>query len=104
MHALKRNVCIITVFEQEALSVDVHSLVKRELEWLSKVTTSSSPGFQTLLAGHLNLTRALFTCEGVNKKDLGAAIVGCGHYVECSRYDHDRTLSLTLKIFVAMLK
>ncbi len=79
--------CIITVFEQEALSVDVHSLVKRELEWLSKVTTSSSPGFQTLLAGHLNLTRALFTCEGVNKKDLGVAIVGyshdCTHLNDC---------------------
>ncbi len=51
--------------------MDILGLVKKELEWMSKATICSSPGFQTLLAGHLCLTRSLFTCEGVSKKELG---------------------------------
>ena len=48
-------------------------MLKDELSWLEEVKVPSSPclGFQTLLSGHLQLCRTLFTCEGVDKLELG---------------------------------
>ena len=61
------------VFEQEALSIDVHQMMKDELQWLGSISPPRSPclEFQNLLAGHLRLCQALFTCEGIDKKQYG---------------------------------
>ena len=54
--------------EQRLLLIDVQSLLTKELNWLSTVKVPPSPcnEVQTLLAGHLKLTRALFSCSGKN--------------------------------------
>jgi len=67
----------LRVFEQEALSVDVHQMMKDELHWLNSVTLPHFPclEFQNLLAGHLRLCQALFTCESVDKKQYGNDLV-----------------------------
>ena len=62
---------LLPVFEQEALSIDVHQMMKDELQWLGSVTKSPRLEFQNLLAGHLRLCQALFTCEGIDKKQYG---------------------------------
>lgn len=60
------------MYEQDALSVDVIHMIHTELEWFTDVhSTSCMAAFQCVLAGHLRLCRALFTCEGVDKKKYG---------------------------------
>lgn len=67
-------------YEQDSLSVDVHQMVHAELEWLKNIhSTSNSPALQSVLAGHLYLCRALFTCEGVDKKNFGREL--CVHLI-----------------------
>ena len=53
--------------------VNAVTMLKEELSWLEevRVPTLACPAFQTLLGGHLQLCRILFTCEGVNKVELG---------------------------------
>lgn len=48
-------------------------MLQDELRWLEEVRLPQTPclGFQILLSGHLQLCRTLFTCEGVDKLDLG---------------------------------
>ena len=59
-------------YDQDALSVDVHQMTHTELEWFKDVLTITyPPAFQCVLAGHLHLCRALFTCEGVDKNKYG---------------------------------
>ncbi|CAI8010592.1 Ubiquitin carboxyl-terminal hydrolase 24, partial [Geodia barretti] len=58
----------------DSLSVDVHAMLKEELRWLSvsaTPATTSYPQWQTLLAGHLRLTLALFTSTNINKQEFG---------------------------------
>ena len=61
------------VEEQQELDVDVVQLLKKELEWMNsfKLSSYQSLELQYLLTGHLKLCRALFACEGVDKKALG---------------------------------
>ena len=61
------------VYEQESFGISAAKMLKEELLWLEvvKVPPSPCPRFQTLLAGHLQLCRVLFTCEGVDKLELG---------------------------------
>ena len=44
-----------------------------EVDWLKNVVVPPSPcpDFQSLLAGHLRLCQALFTCQGTNKEEFG---------------------------------
>ncbi|XP_019857623.1 PREDICTED: ubiquitin carboxyl-terminal hydrolase 24-like [Amphimedon queenslandica] len=72
-HLLKR----LLVSEQESLSIDVHHMLKKELDWLSSVTIPPPPcpPVQTLLAGHLNLIRALMSCHGVDKSSYTDTLV-----------------------------
>ena len=62
-----------TVYEQESFGISAVTMLKEELAWLEEVQvpTGPCPSFQTLLAGHLQLCRILFTCEGVDKQELG---------------------------------
>ena len=55
-------------------------MLTEELQWLSRSVPPSSsassssppcPRWQCLLAGHLRLCQALFTCSGINKQDYG---------------------------------
>ena len=49
-------------------------MLKEELRWLSvsaTPATTSYPQWQTLLAGHLRLTLALFTSTNINKQEFG---------------------------------
>ena len=64
---------VCTVYEQESLGISAVTMLKEELAWLEEVQVPSGPcaSFQTLLAGHLQLCRILFTCEGVDKQELG---------------------------------
>ena len=61
------------MYEQESFGISAVTMLKEELAWLEEVQVPSGPcpSFHTLLAGHLQLCRILFTCEGVDKKDLG---------------------------------
>ncbi len=65
-------------YEKESCGVDVLNMLSTELRWLEEVLVPPPPchAFQTLLAGHLHLCRTLFTCEGIDKLDLGKG--GCG--------------------------
>ena len=64
---------VCTVYEQESFGISAVTMLKEELAWLEEVQVPSGPcpSFQTLLAGHLQLCRILFTCEGVDKQELG---------------------------------
>jgi hypothetical protein len=50
-------------------------MMHTELEWFRDVQSApdTSP-FQCVLAGHLRLCRALFTCEGMDKKKYGQVL------------------------------
>lgn len=65
-----------TAYEQEVFEVNAVNMLKDELSWLEevRVPTVACPAFQTLLGGHLQLCRILFTCEGVNKVELGKGL------------------------------
>ena len=67
------HTCIhISEYEQTTLSVDVHQMLHSELEWFRDIHSAPCTlPFQCVLAGHLRLCRALFTCEGVDKKKYG---------------------------------
>ena len=62
------------MYEQESFGISAVTMLKEELAWLEEVQVPSGPcpSFQTLLAGHLQLCRILFTC--MDKQELG----GCG--------------------------
>ena len=63
---------ITSEYEQTTLSVDIHQILHSELEWFRDVHSAPCiSSFQCVLAGHLRLCRALFTCEGVDKKKYG---------------------------------
>ena len=64
---------IRAAYEQESFGISAAKMMKEELSWLEEVKVPLSPcvGFQMLLSGHLQLCRTLFTCEGVDKMDLG---------------------------------
>ena len=70
----------LPVFEQEALNLDISQMLEQEMKWLDDVTSATpiGPAFQCLLAGHLRLCLALFTCGGVDKKERGKTNV-CMH-------------------------
>lgn len=61
------------MYEQELFGINAVAMLKEELAWLEEVKVPSGvcPSFQTLLAGHLQLCRILFTCEGVDKLEFG---------------------------------
>lgn len=69
---------LLTAYEQESYGVSAVTMVKEELAWLEEVKVPSSPcfGFQTLLSGHLQFCRTLFTCEGIDKLELGKRWIG----------------------------
>jgi len=53
--------------------VDVEKKLNVEIDWLRKVEIEEHSGeeMQMLLAGHLKLVTALFSCEGIDKKTYG---------------------------------
>ena len=64
-------VCLFLFYlesEQHLLSIDVRNMLSKELEWLENVSIPEPPchEVQTLLAGHLNLCTALFSCNGMS--------------------------------------
>eukprot|EP00731_Ephydatia_muelleri_P019119 Em0011g1159a len=67
----------LKVEEQKELGVDVIQLLKNELDWISRFKSCSwqPPALQCVLTGHLKLCRALFTCEGVDKKSYGHELI-----------------------------
>ncbi|GFO40772.1 ubiquitin carboxyl-terminal hydrolase 24, partial [Plakobranchus ocellatus] len=70
----------MSLSEQRSLNIDLESMLEDELAWLSNFVTSRHSDLQqtdnTLLAGHLKLIRTLLTCEGVDKAEHGATLVG----------------------------
>lgn len=69
------NFCLLTAELQEDMQLDVASMLEDEIAWLSNFAPSRHAELQTmdntLLAGHLHLIRTLFTCQGINKEELG---------------------------------
>lgn len=61
--------------DQKILMVDVSAMLEDEIDWLSNFVISEyhelRPTENMLLAGHLKLCKALFTCEGINKEEFG---------------------------------
>lgn len=63
---------VLLEYEQNSLSVDVHQMMHTEMEWFRGIHSAPyAPPFQCVLAGHIHLCRALFSCEGVDKKMYG---------------------------------
>ena len=61
--------------EQAALGESAESMVDDELTFLQNFTLCNRHEDCCLLAGHLRLLEALLTCEGVDKKKVGATII-----------------------------
>jgi ubiquitin carboxyl-terminal hydrolase 9/24 len=62
---------------QEVYGVNVSSLLENELQLVDDVYLhkQTSSDLQNLIAGHLNLLRALYSCDGVNKAKTGPQLV-----------------------------
>jgi len=62
-----------SVQDQERLQVNVEKKLNVELDWLRNIEIEEHSGeeMQMLLAGHLKLVTALFSCEGIDKKIYG---------------------------------
>lgn len=64
----------LLVQEQEHLQMNVEEKLNIEINWLHNVNLQEeeySEEMQMLLAGHLKLVAALFTCEGIDKGKYG---------------------------------
>lgn len=62
------------VQEQDNLQVNVEEKLNTEMEWLNNVNLQEEENceeMQMLLAGHLKLVAALFTCGGIDKEKYG---------------------------------
>ena len=54
--------------------MNVEEKLSTEIEWLNKVNLQEEENceeMQMLLAGHLKLVAALFTCDGIDKEKYG---------------------------------
>lgn len=64
---------------QKELQLDMESVLEDEIAWLSNFVPSRHAELQTtdntLLAGHLQLIRTLFTCKGISKEEHGEELV-----------------------------
>ena len=79
------------VYEQESFGLDMVQLAREEFAWLDKVTVPATPSpahthttpspthanaLQTLLAGHLQFTRTLFSVYREDLVELGQQGLG----------------------------
>ena len=68
-------VVCVTVEVQKDLQLDVEQMLEDEIGWLSNFVPSRYAELQQtdniLLAGHLQLIRTLFTCQGISKEEHG---------------------------------
>ena len=74
MYYIILYVYIVLVQEQEHLQVNIEEKLNIEIEWLQNVNLQeeeNSEEMQMLLAGHLKLVAALFTCGGIDKEKYG---------------------------------
>ena len=64
--------CVVQ--EQEHLQVNIEEKLNIEVDWLYNVNLQEEENceeMQMLLAGHLKLVAALFTCDGIDKQKYG---------------------------------
>jgi ubiquitin carboxyl-terminal hydrolase 9/24 len=61
--------------EQEVLGENAAQMIEDEITWLFNFSPCSSTADSTLLAGHIKLVRALLSCQGVNKEEVGAGLI-----------------------------
>ncbi|EDV23143.1 uncharacterized protein TRIADDRAFT_27581 [Trichoplax adhaerens] len=62
---------------QKRLKVDPKDMLLQETIWLgsTSLTDSTGEGPKRLLTGHLQLTKTLLTCEGLNKQTFGEKLI-----------------------------
>ncbi len=65
----------MTQRDQKALGENAQSMVEDELTFLQNFTLCNRHRDCSLLSGHLRLLEALLTCEGVDKRQVGAALI-----------------------------
>lgn len=66
----------LTGQEQKLMKIDPTKMIKSEISWLLNFECGTNLENEApLLAGHLKLTKTLFTCEGVDKKSLGERLI-----------------------------
>ncbi|EDO44319.1 predicted protein, partial [Nematostella vectensis] len=66
----------LTVTEQRLMKVNPTKMLENEIQWLLNFESSSNlDNGPPLLAGHLRFLRTLLTCEGVDKRKWGQAII-----------------------------
>ncbi len=65
----------LTLRDQKALDESAQSMVEDELTFLQNFTLCNRHRDCILLSGHLRLLEALLTCEGVDKREVGAALI-----------------------------
>ena len=65
----------LTLKEQKALGDSAADMIEDELTFLHNYTPCQRLVDCTLLAGHLRLVEALSTCEGIDKRQIGANLI-----------------------------
>ena len=61
--------------EQEVLGESCAQMIEDEVTWLFNFSPCSKTADSTLLAGHIRLVKALLSCQGVNKQEVGAGMI-----------------------------
>ena len=65
----------MSLVEQDILQSNAVQMIEDEITWLFNFSPCNKTNDSTLLAGHIKLVKALLSCQGVNKKDVGASII-----------------------------
>ncbi|CAH1774066.1 unnamed protein product [Owenia fusiformis] len=69
----------LTADQQKRLQINAKSMLDDELDWLDNFVPSEHAQLREtdnmLLAGHIQLIKTLFTCEGVDKKSNGPNLI-----------------------------
>jgi len=65
----------MSLVEQDILQANAVQMIEDEITWLFNFSPCNKTNDSTLLAGHIKLVKSLLSCQGVNKKDVGASII-----------------------------
>ena len=65
----------MTRLEQELLAALAPGMVEDEISWLFNFSPCHNSSDSVLLAGHIKLLKALLSCQGVDRREVGLAVI-----------------------------
>ena len=65
----------MTRMEQELLAALAPGMVEDEISWLFNFSPCHNSSDSVLLAGHIKLLKALLSCQGVDRREVGLAVI-----------------------------